>query len=90
MINYNKAIVGIPLSIVLAGAVYAGGFYMDKTYIRQDTYRQAQVDNRIWALRDKIQAIKDRANQSGAGLSGFDKSKIQGLENEIKKLGGVP
>lgn len=36
MLNYQKAIIGWPASVVLAGAVYAAHFYADNIYVRQD------------------------------------------------------
>ena len=89
-IDYKKAAVSLPLSVLLAGAVYAGGFYMDKTYIRQDTYRQSQVDNRVYELRDKIRAPEAQANRDVRGLYAWEKNEIANWKIEIKRLGGTP
>lgn len=35
--NINpKTVASIPLTVILAGAVYAGDWYLDGTYVRQD------------------------------------------------------
>ena len=88
--DIKKMAISLPLTAVLAGAAYAGGYYLDKTYIRQDTYQQAQKDNRVYDLRDKIRDIESNVNRDVRSMYGWEKNEISRLENEIRKLGGTP
>jgi len=86
MIDFKKASVSIPLTAVLAGAVWAGGYYLDKTYIRQETYRQAQIDNRVFKLQDDKDAIQDQVDIQGGEPTDYQKMRIRRLTTQMEQL----
>jgi len=99
-----KAKVSIPLATIIGIAAYAGTYwldaeyvskasaeaFLDPLYIRQDSYRESQIDNRIYELRDDIQAVMDRGYEGNRELTSWEKAKIDRLRNQILELGGAP
>lgn len=84
----DKAIVGVPLVMLLSGAAYAGKLYLDSTYVRVDSYQQSIQQQREWSLRDRINEIKDRAAIENRELTPAEKRQIERWQTEIRKLGG--
>lgn len=95
----KEVMIGVAIAaIAAAGAFTVKGFdatYLprdeleivaDTIYVRQDTYQQAQTQNRIWQLEDRIQAIINRAAREGRDLTQFEREQIQQIQNDIKRL----
>jgi len=103
-LDYKDSKVTIPLAIVVAVILATGGYwlkgefiakaeaeqFLDQIYIRQDVYRQSQIDNRIYRLRDQIQDVLDIAHFDNRALSPWEQSKVERLQTEIKNLGANP
>ena len=88
--DFKNAKVSIPLAMILAGAAYAGDYYLSHTYVAQSSLKQMRVDDRIFDLRDAIQDVRDDAHRQNRQLNDWDKAKIERLKTEIRKLGGTP
>jgi len=86
MIDFKKASVSVPLTAILAGALWAGGYYLDKTYIRQETYRQAQIDNRVFKLQDDTDEIQDQVDIQGGTPTDYQKMRLRRLSTQMERL----
>lgn len=58
----------------------------DTIYVRQDVYQQAQTQNRVWQLEDRIQAIRNRAAREGRTLNQGELEQIQQIQRDIARL----
>ena len=69
----------------------AGGamkFYADHTFISMNAYQQANDQNRVWQLQDRIKAIKRRAAREDRSLTTAEALDIEELQTEINNIKG--
>ncbi len=99
-----KAKVSIPLATIIGIAAYAGTYwleaefiskagaeaYLDPIYQRSDIARQMQIDSQIYDLREQVWDITEDSLMEERPMKGWEKAKIQRLNNRIKELGGEP
>ncbi len=99
-----KAKVSIHLDTIIGIAAYAGTYwqkaefiskvgaeaYLDPIYQRSDIARQMQIDSQIYDLREQVWDITEDSLMEERPMKGWEKAKIQRLNNRIKELGGEP
>ena len=86
----KEILIATALSFAVGGGSIGAGmkFYADHTYISMNAYQQANDQNRVWQLQDRIKAIKRRAAREDRQLSTAEKLDIEELQTEINNIKG--
>jgi uncharacterized protein HemX len=76
------------LALMGYGTVQIHDVYADVRYVKNETYKQGIEQGRIWKLQDKIDAIRERANEENRGLTTRETERIEKKQEKIDELKG--
>ena len=86
----KETVIAMVIAFVVGNGTAGGAmkYYADHTYISMNAYQQANDQNRVWQLQDRIKAIKRRAAREDRQLSTAEKLDIEELQTEINNIKG--
>ena len=84
----KETVIAMVIAFVVGNGTAGGAmkYYADHTYIIMNAYQQANDQNRVWALQDRIKAIKRRAVRENRPLTTAEELDIEELQTEINNL----
>ena len=84
----KETVIAMVIAFVVGNGTAGGAmkYYADHTYISMNAYQQANDQNRVWALQDRIKAIKRRAVRENRPLTTAEELDIEELQTEINNL----
>jgi len=84
----KESIMNAVLIAAMGSGFGAGKYYADHTYISMNAYQQANSQNRVWVLQDRIKVIERRAVREDRPLTTAEKLDIKELQTEIDNIKG--
>jgi len=80
----KQTMIGIPLVAVLAGGAYAGKFWADSTYVRQDVFVAQQRESERRQIQRMMVPLIVREKQNA--LSDADQVRLETYRQQLQEL----